>query len=132
VSRAITEMKNVKPVHVAAYVEEIGKRLATSTNASTNIMKRNRHGSKVAGLCFDRFGDFEGFWLRTEHRMEKFHTRERDMESLLDNAWRQQIARLVIVDRHEAQRPVSIVFLRGHRRIEGPAPRDSSLISCGA
>jgi hypothetical protein len=73
---------------------------------------RVRFEGKIAGICFDTFGDFEGFWLRTEDGLREFSSRERDMESLVNRAWRQQVALLVIAEKHAPHRPVSIVLLR--------------------
>ena len=66
----------------------------------------------MAGLRYDRFGDFEGFWLRTEDGLRQFSTRERGMESIAREAWRERIAVLAITEEHEPHEPVSIVFLR--------------------
>ena len=71
-----------------------------------------RFEGKIAGICFDRFGDFEGFWLRTEHGLHQFRSRERDMELIVNKAWRRQFAVLVITEQHEQHEPVSVVFLR--------------------
>jgi hypothetical protein len=71
-----------------------------------------RFEGKVAGLRYDRFGDFEGFWLRTEDDLRQFSTRERGMESVAREAWRERLAVLVITEEHESHEPVSIVFLR--------------------
>jgi hypothetical protein len=75
--------------------------------------ERTQFEGKIAGICFDSFGDFEGFWLRTEDGLRKFSSRERDMELIVNKAWRQRIALLVITEQHEPHEPVSIVFLRG-------------------
>ncbi len=74
--------------------------------------KHRRFEGKVAGLRYDRFGDFEGFWLRTEDGLRQFSTRERGMESVAREAWRERISVLVITEEHEPHEPVSIVFLR--------------------
>jgi hypothetical protein len=74
--------------------------------------EHRRFEGKVAGLQYDRFGDFEGFWLRTEDGLRQFSTRERGMESVAHEAWRERIAVLVITEEHEPHEPVSIVFLR--------------------
>jgi hypothetical protein len=74
--------------------------------------ERLRFEGKIAGIRFDTFGDFEGFWLRTEDGLREFSSRERDMETIVNRAWRQQIALLVIVESHASHWPISIVFLR--------------------
>jgi hypothetical protein len=71
-----------------------------------------RFEGKIAGVQFDSFGDFEGFWLRTKDGLHELSSRERDMEALVTRAWRQQVALLVIVERHALHRPISIVLLR--------------------
>jgi hypothetical protein len=71
-----------------------------------------RFEGKIAGICFDKFGDFEGFWLETEYGSRRFFSREPDMESIVDRAWRQRIALLVTTKGHESHEPLSIVFLR--------------------
>lgn len=67
---------------------------------------------KIAGVRYDSFGDFEGFTLRTEHGLHDFSTRERDVETIITRAWRQQIAVLIITANHARHQPKSIVFLR--------------------
>ena len=42
---------------------------------------------KVTGLIFDRFGDFEGFWLDTEDGRRHFRSREKEVEELMRTAW---------------------------------------------
>ncbi len=68
---------------------------------------------KVAGLVFDRFGDFEGFLLEDlrggEHR---FESREPEVRQLVHRAWGERIVTTVLTERHLPQRPVSII-LRG-------------------
>jgi hypothetical protein len=67
---------------------------------------------KVSGLVFDRFGDFEGFWLDTEDGKRRFHTREKASEELVRTAWVKRIAVLVIVEKGDRERPQKIVLLR--------------------
>ncbi len=74
--------------------------------------ERARFEGKIDGICFDRFGDFDGFWLRTEDGLRRFSSREREIESIVNKAWRQRITLLVITEEHEPHEPVSIVFLR--------------------
>lgn len=73
---------------------------------------RLRFEGKIAGLCFDSFGDFEGFWLKTGDDLRRFYSRERAMEAVVNKAWRQRIALLVITEEHEPHEPHSVVFLR--------------------
>jgi hypothetical protein len=55
---------------------------------------------KVAGICFDRFGDFDGFVLDTEDGLRDFFSREPEVATLVSRAWRQRIAILVRAERH--------------------------------
>lgn len=71
-----------------------------------------RYEGKIAGVRFDTFGDFEGFWLRTTGGLREFSSRERDMEALVTRAWRQQVALLVIAEHHAPHHPISVVLLR--------------------
>ncbi|HUB45741.1 MAG TPA: hypothetical protein VMB73_12205, partial [Acetobacteraceae bacterium] len=68
---------------------------------------------KVAGVVFDRFGDYEGFLLITEQGQERsFRSREREIEKLVSRAWVERMVISVIVDHHEDHRPVSIILRR--------------------
>jgi hypothetical protein len=69
---------------------------------------------KIAGVRFDTFGDFDGFLLKTPHGEHEFFTRERDMETTVKEAWRQQIAVRVIANEHTPHEPTAIIFLRPH------------------
>lgn len=71
-----------------------------------------RFEGKVAGLRFDRFGDFEGFVLDTKDGLRDFFSREREVETLASRAWRERIAILVLVEKHKEHEPLSIVLLR--------------------
>ncbi len=73
---------------------------------------RLRFEGKIAGIRFDNFGDFEGFCLRTRDGMREFSSRERDMETIVTRAWREQIALMVVTEAHEPREPMSVVFLR--------------------
>jgi hypothetical protein len=74
--------------------------------------KRIGYEGKVSGLIFDRFGDFEGFWLDTEDGKRSFRSREKEIEELVREAWIDRIAILVIVEKDERDEPQSIVLLR--------------------
>jgi hypothetical protein len=64
---------------------------------------------KIAGLIFDRFGDFEGFLLDTEDGERRFFSRERDLAELAERAWRERLRITVVAERHEPHRPLSII-----------------------
>lgn len=71
---------------------------------------------KVTGLVFDRFGDFEGFTLETEHgHHRRYHSTEDGIEDLVRRAWLDRYVVLVVTDGHEREVPVSIVLRRAPR-----------------
>jgi hypothetical protein len=74
------------------------------------------HKGKVSGLVYDRFGDFEGFVLRTEHSDHQFHSREADIEVLVRRAWRERL-RLRVWSEHGEPRDVSSIMI-----LEPPVP----------
>lgn len=46
---------------------------------------------KICGVCYDRFGDFEGFDLRPEHGKDRrYRAREEEIERLVLQAWRER------------------------------------------
>ncbi|PYQ64890.1 MAG: hypothetical protein DMF53_06600 [Acidobacteria bacterium] len=64
---------------------------------------------KVAGLIYDRFGDFEGFLLDTEDGERRFFSREQEIAHLALRAWRERLRITVCVERHEPHRPSKII-----------------------
>jgi hypothetical protein len=74
---------------------------------------------KVSGLIFDRFGDFGGFRLDTEDGERTFRSHEHEIEDLAERAWKERILIAVLAERHEPQRPRSIVLLHGPRPFQG-------------
>ncbi len=72
--------------------------------------KRLVFTGKIAGLVFDRFGDFEGFLLDSEDGERAFDSREREIEELIERAWRERLRVTVWVDRDEPRRPLSIII----------------------
>ncbi len=64
---------------------------------------------KIAGLIFDRFGDFEGFLLDTEDGDRKFFSREKEIEELAERAWRERLRITVCAERHSPHRPECII-----------------------
>jgi hypothetical protein len=53
--------------------------------------ERHQHEGKIAGLRYDRFGDFEGFDLLTERGEERrYRAREDEIERLVLQAWRER------------------------------------------
>jgi hypothetical protein len=67
---------------------------------------------KINGICFDQFGDFNGFMLKTEKELRKFVSTEPEMKLVVEEAWRDRLAVLVSAERSEPHEPISIVFLR--------------------
>ena len=64
---------------------------------------------KVVGIIFDHFGDFEGFILDAEDREHKFLSRERDVEQLVERAWRERLRITVCAARHSPHRVDTII-----------------------
>ena len=64
---------------------------------------------KIAGLLFDRFGDFEGFLLDTEDGEHRFFSREKEVKELSERAWRERLRLTVWAEADEPWRPMSIV-----------------------
>jgi hypothetical protein len=64
---------------------------------------------KVAGLIFDRFGDFEGFVLDTEEGDRKFFSREKEIEQLSERAWHDRLRISVFFECDDPLRPLSII-----------------------
>jgi hypothetical protein len=77
---------------------------------------RRHHTGKIAGLIFDRFGDFEGFLLDTEEGDREFFSREKEIAELAERAWRERLRITVWTDRDETHRPLTIIVR------EPPAP----------
>lgn len=85
------------------------------------IEERHEYTGKVAGLMYDRFGDFEGFLLRTETGEERtFRCRESEIEALVRFAWRDRVVIMVLTAVHDPHYPASIILLR-----MPPQPRHS-------
>ena len=76
---------------------------------------RERHHltGKIAGVIYDRFGDFEGFHLLTEDGHEHaFHAREHAVEAIVRQAWLERMVVTVYVEHRHSKTPVSIVLVR--------------------
>jgi len=68
---------------------------------------------KIEGIIYDRFGDFEGFLLRTEHGCERcFRSREHKVEELVRAAWIERTVISVFVTKCDLEWPASIVLRR--------------------
>jgi hypothetical protein len=67
---------------------------------------------KVEGIIYDRFGDFDGFLLRTEHGHEiHFRGREHKVEQLIQRAYLERIRIRVFVNEHGPHWPAEIILL---------------------
>ncbi len=72
--------------------------------------RREEFTGKVAGLIYDRFGDFEGFLLETGDCDERrFASREGRMERVVREAWENRATVRVIVDSHRPHCPVEVI-----------------------
>jgi len=71
--------------------------------------KRKAFTGKIAGLIFDRFGDFEGFLLDTEECEREFFSREKDIERLAERVWRERLRVTVWTECDSPHRPLSII-----------------------
>jgi hypothetical protein len=69
----------------------------------------------VIGIRYDRFGDFEGFTLLSEHGHEHhFRGREHEVEEIVKCAWVERTVVSVFVESHDSAWPAAIV-LRRHK-----------------
>lgn len=74
---------------------------------------KRHYTGKVTGIIYDRFGDFEGFLLLTEHGHEHhFRAREHEIEELIREAWHERMVITVLTEHHEPLVPVSIILRR--------------------
>lgn len=73
---------------------------------------------KVMSLFYDRFGDFEGFDLRTEEGEERaFHACEHEMEELIYLAWVERFVITVCVCAGEPHAVTSVALRRAPRAL---------------
>jgi hypothetical protein len=70
----------------------------------------SEHTGKIAGLLFDRFGDFEGFLLDTEAGEHAFFSRERDVKDLAERAWRERLRITILAERDGCHRLLRIII----------------------
>jgi hypothetical protein len=79
--------------------------------------ERHGHTGKIAGIIYDRFGDFEGFLLRTREGQEmSFKGREQEIEELIYRAWTERMVVKVVTDEDRPHWPAAIVLLRAPHR----------------
>jgi len=68
---------------------------------------------KVVGIVYNRFGDFVGFRLITEHGHERsFRGREREMEALVYRAWEEEILVTLRLEEPDSDWPSTIIYRR--------------------
>jgi hypothetical protein len=70
------------------------------------------HTGKIAGLIFDRYGDFEGFVLDTKDGERRYLTRERNLAELIQRAWRDRLRITVCTEHHNPHHPETITLLQ--------------------
>ena len=76
----------------------------------------HEYTGKIEGLIFDRFGDFEGFLLRTEAGQEMgFRGHENEILNLVREAWEARWVVSVIVEQAHPHWPRTIVLRRAPR-----------------
>jgi hypothetical protein len=67
--------------------------------------------SKIAGLVYDHFGDFEGFILETDCADSfTFYSREKHMEEIAHRAWAERLRVTLIPEHENKERPRQIVL----------------------
>jgi len=77
------------------------------------IQRDHEYTGKITCLVYDRFGDFEGFCLLTEHGHEhRFDSREYAIEDIIRGAWLDRHVVSVIVHSHALSVPQSILLRR--------------------
>jgi hypothetical protein len=102
----------VQPSQLGTANQQIGQQGLPIVHPVYPHEKEHRFVGKVENITYDRFGDFEGFRLRTEHGEEEFfHGRESHVEDLVLNAWNQRMLIAVTVDDH-GDWPAKIVLLK--------------------
>ena len=71
---------------------------------------------KISGLRYNRFGDFDGFYLITLSGEERgFRGYEQEIEDLIREAWVERVLISVFVFRHDPEWPVEIILRRPPR-----------------
>ena len=70
-----------------------------------------RFVGKVAGLFYDHFGNFDGFLLESEDSERRFESREREIESVVRDAWVERTLIAVFGERHRPKRVESILLI---------------------
>jgi len=70
---------------------------------------------KVMAIDYDRFGDFCGFTVLSEHGRERhFHAREPKIEDVVYRAWVERSVVSVFAEEHDRHRPAKLILRRPH------------------
>jgi hypothetical protein len=70
---------------------------------------------KISAIDYDRFGDFCGFTILSEHGRERhFHAREPEIEDVVYRAWVERSVISVFAEDHDRHRPQRLVLRRPH------------------
>jgi hypothetical protein len=70
---------------------------------------------KVVAIDYDRFGDFCGFTVLSEHGRERhFHAREPKIEDVVYRAWVERSVVSVFAEEHDRHRPARLILRRPH------------------
>jgi hypothetical protein len=78
------------------------------------IGKREITG-KVSAIDYDRFGDFCGFTILSEHGQTRhFDAREPQIEDVVYRAWFEQSVVSVFAEEHDRHRPLKLILRRPH------------------
>jgi hypothetical protein len=110
--------------YLTAKVDGLGGNAGSITPSPTGIpptvhpiQEEHEFTGKVTCLVYDRFGDFEGFCLMTEHGHEhRFYSQEFAIEDVIRGAWLERDVVTVIVHKHTPSIPASILLRRPSRR----------------
>ena len=79
------------------------------------ILREHETTGKVSAIHYDRFGDFRGFTILTEHGHEQdYVSTEHFVEELVRTAWVERSLLRVVSDEHHPERPDRVTLLRLH------------------
>jgi hypothetical protein len=86
-------------------------------NGTAPVPPRGEHEitGKVVAIDYDRFGDFCGFTVLSEHGRERhFHAREPKIEDVVYRAWVERSVVSVFAEEHDRHRPARLILRRPH------------------
>lgn len=70
---------------------------------------------KVVAIDYDRFGDFCGFTILSEHGRERhFQAREPKIEEVAHRAWMERSVITIFAEEHDRHRPARLILRRPH------------------